>query len=272
MFDNIIASGLGFGWTIRIIAFTVPGLLIFACFTTTSRIDHKPKPLIVMDFVRPFKEIRFLILTAGSFFVFWGIFIPNNFIGLYAQSVGMSVNLSNYQLVILNAGRYAAPRVLFPVRAEIALKLTFYSASSYSVFGRITCGLLADKFGGINTITTNLILIIIFILALWLVQTISTTIAFSALYGFSSGAFISLLPVIIAQISNIREIGVRTGMVYFVSAFACLTGNPIGGALIKDNSAPYRWMQVFSVVAIFMGVVFFVLLRLTQSRNLKALV
>ncbi|KAL1301917.1 hypothetical protein AAFC00_006094 [Neodothiora populina] len=243
MFNNIIDAGVSFGWTIRIIAFTFLALLSFACVFTKSRLDHKPKPLIIMDFIRPLKEVPFLFLTAAGFFAFWGIFIPNNFIVLYAQSIGMSVNLSNYQLVVLNAA---------------------------SIFGRVGCGLVADRFGRINTIIINLVLVTVFVLALWLIQTEGTTIAFSTLYGFGSGSFISLLPAIIAQVSDIREIGVRTGIVYFVSAFACLTGNPIGSALIENNSHPYRWMQVFSAIIIFIGAGFFTLLRLSQSRKLTA--
>lgn len=59
-------------------------------------------------------------------------------------------------------------------------------------------------------------------------------------------------------------------MIYFVSAFACLTGNPISGALIQGTN--YRWMQVFAVLVIFVGLAFFVALRMAQSRSLMKVV
>lgn len=89
----------------RAVAFMLFGLLLLANATVKSRLLHKPKPWKVMDFVVPFKELKFLLLALGSFFFFWGLFLPIDFIVLYAQHCGMSEALSNYQLPILNAGR-----------------------------------------------------------------------------------------------------------------------------------------------------------------------
>lgn len=87
---------------------------------------------------------------------------------------------------------------------------------------------------------------------------------FSAIYGFTSGAFISLVPPAVALISDINEIGVRTGMVYGISAFACLSGIPITGALLipgDDNKLTYKWMQAFSIVAMGLGLCSFTAMR-----------
>lgn len=41
----------------------------------------------------------------------------------------------------------------------------------------------------------------------------------------------SLVPSVVAQISDIRQIGVRNGTVFFIVSIAALTGTPIGKLL-----------------------------------------
>lgn len=90
-------------------------------------------------------------------------------------------------------------------------------------------------------------------------------IVFAALYGFSSGAWISTSPAIIAQISPIREIGVRNGSMFAVIAIAALVGSPIGGALVAQDNGGYRYLQVFAGVMIAAGSVFYLVSRYTLA-------
>lgn len=48
---------VGFGWTMRICAFLILGLLIVANLTIRSRIPPQPKPVKLVDFVKPLKEV-----------------------------------------------------------------------------------------------------------------------------------------------------------------------------------------------------------------------
>ena len=52
-------------------------------------------------------------------------------------------------------------------------------------------------------------------------------------------------PSLVAQISPIREIGVRSGTFFLVISFAGLTGNPIGGALIQKDGGGFLYLQIF---------------------------
>jgi hypothetical protein len=79
--------------------------LIIANLTVKSRLKPRPRPLIIMEFIRPFGEITFLLVTLGSWFFFFGMFLPFTYIILQAQADGMSENLSNYLIPILNAAR-----------------------------------------------------------------------------------------------------------------------------------------------------------------------
>ncbi|GFF62156.1 uncharacterized transcriptional regulatory protein C11D3.07c [Aspergillus udagawae] len=50
----------------------------------------------------------------------------------------------------------------------------------------------------------------------------AATIVFAALCGFGFGAFISLLSAIIAEISDVKEIGTRTGVEFAIMSVAAL--------------------------------------------------
>lgn len=87
-------------------------------------------------------------------------------------------------------------------------------------------------------------------------------ITFAALYGFASGAFVSLLPAQMAQISPIEQIGVRVGVVFACISFAGLVGNPIAGAIVVHNHGKYWGLNVFAGVMLLSGASLFLLTRM----------
>ena len=108
-------------------------------------------------------------------------------------------------------------------------------------------------------------LCITFVLGIWIPShSNASIIVFSALYGFTSGTFVSLIPALIAQISEIREIGVRVGTLFFVIGFAGLTGNPIGGALLAQDDGGYTYLQVFCGLTMMVGDLLFLAARTVQ--------
>lgn len=103
----------------------------------------------------------------------------------------------------------------------------------------------------------------ILILGLWLPSTGNAPIIlFAALFGVSSGAGISLTPALCAKLSPIRDIGVRTGTVFTISAFAGLTGSPIGGAIISGSGGSFINAIAFSGAACAIGTMLFVASRI----------
>ena len=61
---------VGFGWTMRICAFLILALLIFANLTVRSRIPPSKRPFSAMAFVKPLGEPAFLMLTLAIFFFY----------------------------------------------------------------------------------------------------------------------------------------------------------------------------------------------------------
>lgn len=90
----------------RICGFLSLGLLVIANLTVQSRLQHHRKPFRPLDFVRPLRELPFVLTTAGTFFVYWGLFLPFAFIPTQAERYGMSSYLASYLIPILNAARY----------------------------------------------------------------------------------------------------------------------------------------------------------------------
>jgi predicted MFS family arabinose efflux permease len=106
----------------------------------------------------------------------------------------------------------------------------------------------------------------IIVFALWLPSRGSVPIIiFAALYGFSSGAFVSLAPSLIAQISDIRQIGVRSGTLFAIISIGALTGSPIGGALVTKNDGGFTYLQIFCGLCLMTGSFLFVASRWVQT-------
>lgn len=122
---------------------------------------------------------------------------------------------------------------------------------------------LADLFGRFNLMMLTSLFSVIIVLALWLPsRSNAPAIVFTSLYGFSSGAAVSLAPALVAQISDLREIGVRSGTYFCIVSFAALTGMPIAGALLPDPlHGSYLKLEIFCGVVMFGGVVFYILAK-----------
>jgi MFS family permease len=61
---------VGFPWAIRICAFLVLFLLIITNLTISSNLEHRRKPFKVSDFVRPMRELNYIIMCLASFFLY----------------------------------------------------------------------------------------------------------------------------------------------------------------------------------------------------------
>jgi predicted MFS family arabinose efflux permease len=103
--EHLLAR-LDFGWAIRICTFINLALLVIAIPTVTSRLPPHPKPVSLWDYLRPLKEVPFLMLSAGCALFYLGMYLPFNFIIVQALYEGMSTALAGYLIPILNATRY----------------------------------------------------------------------------------------------------------------------------------------------------------------------
>ncbi len=101
---------IGFGWTMRAVAFMFLGLLIIANLTIKSRFPPARRPFNFMELVSPFMERPFLLLALAAFFIYIGGFLPFNFLILQGEASGMSANLASYLVPILNGVSLVLPQ------------------------------------------------------------------------------------------------------------------------------------------------------------------
>ncbi|KAI5280915.1 hypothetical protein KEM54_003503, partial [Ascosphaera aggregata] len=219
---------IGYAWTMRTCAFIFLGLCVVINLTVTSRFPPSRKKFDPLAMITPFKEPPFFFTALGIFLFGFAVFLPFNYIILYGKRYGMSEKLSQYLSSILNGA---------------------------SNSGRVVPGAIADKVGRFNVMVIACLMCAIWTLALWIpADTNALVILFAVCYGFTSGAFVSLPPALVGQISEIEDIGVRTGTIFFFTSFGALTGNPIGGALVKNPLQDSYWkLQVFAGVMMIAG-------------------
>lgn len=220
------------------------GLLIIALLIMRPRLPSRrenpnaPTP----DFKAILKDTGWWTCVLGGFFVFWGLFFPFFYLQLFANLHGVPPSLSKYIITILNAS---------------------------SLIGRTVPNVFADYYGAYNTSIPLTFIAGALIFAMLGTTSQAGIIVFAILYGFFSGAFVSLVAADITTFAtSAHEVGTRLGAALFVFAFALLTGTPISGALLKPPH--YTWWRaiVFSGVSVLVGSVLLLVARQIAVRRL----
>ena len=129
------------------------------------------------------------------------------YIDLSATTVGISPEFSFYLLSITNAA---------------------------SGFGRVASGMLSDKLGALN-VSAPFTLVCAIMTYTWpLATTKGSLIAVGIIYGFCSGAYVTLLPVPLVAMGDMHDAGRRTGIAMTGIALGAVAGPPISGALVQS--------------------------------------
>jgi len=128
------------------------------------------------------------------------------YIDLSATTVGISPNFSFYLVSITNAG---------------------------SGLGRIVAGILADELGAL-TVAVPLTLVCAIMTYVWpFATTKGSLIGIGIVYGFCSGAYVSLLPTPLMMMGDMHDAGRRSGIALTCIALGAVAGPPISGAIAQ---------------------------------------
>jgi MFS family permease len=139
------------------------------------------------------------------------------------------------------------------------------SLTAISTFGRIIPAHFGDKFGVFNVMILNTMFGGIVTLALWLpAKGAAPLIVYACLYGFASGCTLSIIPAMVATISDIRKLGVRNGSLYALSAVGVLIGSPSAGAIVNDQHGSFSGLIIFCGVSLLIGTAFAIASRTSQ--------
>lgn len=233
------APKIGFPWAIRIIALLCAILCTAASLLLQTRLPLNKKAGASIDF-KALRDINYLVTTISVFLVEFAVFIPITYIASYAIHVGLNDTLSYAIVVFLNLG---------------------------AIPGRSLPGLVADKLGRFNIMIVTATICAVLTLALWLAagDNVAAIICYAVLFGFWSGAAISLTPVCISQVCATEDYGKRTGTAFTISSIGTLTGIPIGGAIQQQNHGDYWGLIVFGGLLYLAAAASFVVARVVCS-------
>lgn len=194
----------------------------FAVVVMRSRIPPRPFSEGGGLEYRAFKEPVYALFSIGCFLGFMGIWVPFFFIGGYAKSHGVDEDMAFYLVSIMNAA---------------------------STFGRVLPNIVADRIGGMNMFVPFAGLSSMLIILLQCAKSETGLIVYAIFYGFLSGSFVSLPPVVVASItSDFSKLGSRLGMAFTFCSFSILIGPPIAGAIISREGGAYTGAFVYAGV------------------------
>lgn len=196
-------------------------LMLFACLTMKARLPPRASPPY-KSLLGPWRDPRYACLVIGAAMILMNWASPYFNAPALAFSNGTSESIRGYSVVILQAG---------------------------SFFGRVLAGFMADKFGVWNVFVTMGIFSSAVLFSLWTPTTLpdAAVVIGLLLYGFGSGAWMTLVASSCAAISPMHEVGMRIGIIWSCTGPAALAGPVIVGALISAQNG------IFTHAAIFCG-------------------
>ncbi|KAI9503168.1 major facilitator superfamily domain-containing protein, partial [Coemansia spiralis] len=217
-----IIDSLGYKWALRILGiltFAVTGIMNLLYF---RRVPARPRKTL-FEFTAA-KRLVFWLMSLETFAMYTGYWALTFYIGTTARHLGGSIQDGSNLLLVLNAG---------------------------SAVGRVLAGVIADRFGNINTLFISLILTVVIEMPLWMTaHSMAPLYALCALYGLISPTFISINPVIVANQFDPEVLASVMGMANLFSGIGVLAGNLSQGAIFDK----YDKREQFTNTIIFSGV------------------
>ncbi|KAJ7718869.1 MFS general substrate transporter [Mycena maculata] len=215
MLNNTLHSSLGFGNSVCISAALISGLLITACLLMRPRLPpahHDPE---FWKSIRRFSHDRtYILATIGMSTFSVAFYFPLFFLQLDAATHGISRTFSFYSLVIMNASSFV---------------------------GRLTPGFFTHCLGIANMVAAAAGCGAVLILGMIGLSSIVSVVMLAILYGFCAGVFITLMPPLVAFLTeDLTELGLRMGVSFAIEGIGGLIGPPINGALLTSEFIWWR--------------------------------
>ncbi|GIJ84575.1 hypothetical protein Asppvi_003422 [Aspergillus pseudoviridinutans] len=229
-------SSLGFAWTVRIVGFIILPFMAFASVAVKPRLPPRKTRLFLLS---PYRDLRFITLFVALFFMFFGMFTPFFYLTTYATTRGMHTALAGYLLAIVNAT---------------------------STLGRIIPGILADKYGRLNTFAIGGVATGIIVLCMTSATTNAGLIVYAVFFGFTSGTIISSASAAFASCpKDPQDVGTYMGMGMAVAGLGALIGPPINGAIFDASGGFFQVCMFSGAMAVVGGFIAFAGKSLTSE-------
>ncbi|KAL3957202.1 hypothetical protein ACCO45_007780 [Purpureocillium lilacinum] len=206
---------IGFAWTVRAL-----GFVMFATSAIPLIIFRpRPKPPTKRKLVdlSAFKEPAYTSFVIGAAMTAITINIPFYYIQYYAISNSIaSRELGFYLLSVMLTG---------------------------SFFGRVLPNLLANRIGPFNIIFICTVMSGCLCLAFVNNFSLAGVTVAATLFGFFSGAYVSLPPTCYVRLSPTRSVvGTRMGMGFAIAMIGNLLGPPLAGLILREKGWNSMWI------------------------------
>ncbi|CCX11695.1 putative MFS monocarboxylate transporter [Pyronema domesticum] len=224
---QLLLPRVGFPWTMRVLGFVCLFLLTISNIVMKPRL--KPRKVGSLIELAAFKEATYTLFALGMFLNFMGLYFAFFYVSAYAkQKIGLSQSDAFTTLIVMNA-------VGLP--------------------GRVVPNYLADRVTGpLNLLIPCAIMVGVLFLCWIAVFSHATLIIWAAFYGIFAAGIQSLFPATLSSLTtDLTKSGTRLGMVFSIVSFACLTGTPIGGAIIQSQMGEYWGGQIFAGCCVLTG-------------------
>ncbi|KAG0368137.1 hypothetical protein BGZ54_002573 [Gamsiella multidivaricata] len=174
---------------------------------------------------------------------------------------------------------YMVPIFLIPTYSSVELNQSASTgANLISLFSginaasRIGLGVAADKLGRTNTLFTCCFFAGLSCLAIWsAASTIGILTAFMCVYGLFGGGFISIFPVVVAQVVGIERLSAALGILYFGNVVGNLLGAPIATAIMHAQNGRYIGAIMFAGFSPVLAAFFVLFIRFRINKKLFAI-
>ncbi|KZL69282.1 MFS monocarboxylate transporter [Colletotrichum tofieldiae] len=249
---------IGYQWTLRTMGFLIlANSIIIFLIARPKKATRTGGPLLELS---AFTELPYLLFTVGMFLALLGVYFAYYYVRTWKIPYGSLVRQQLTHCQVPNFGRDK----LNLTQDEALTVLIVMSA--VGIIGRLIPPYFADKsIKPLRTLVISLLLSSLNIFAWIAVSSTAGLYVWVVAYSFTANAVQTLFTASMGEVtSDMSKLGVRIGMVFTVVSFACLVGNPIGGALVNNNGGVYTYAQIFAGTSMLVGGLLVALAKMKQ--------
>ncbi|KAJ2556787.1 hypothetical protein EV175_001764 [Coemansia sp. RSA 1933] len=180
-----------------------------------------PVPANRINLARMAKDIRLIAVGCAGFFVNVSYFVPWYYLPTAALQLGQTKQAATNLVLYMNAG---------------------------STVGRVLAAYIAIAAGPINSIVVAYLICAALVLAVMLaVKSMVGYIILSVIYGGLSASFISITPLVLANIFGAHGVTAAMGIMNMWCSIGVLIGNPSQGAVYQVFDRPKHSFTAISI-------------------------
>ncbi|KAG0207712.1 hypothetical protein BGX28_001109 [Mortierella sp. GBA30] len=235
--NRFLISRIGYRWALRTmgISFFVIVFSVLYCIRPRIPVGKRGGP--IFDFSL-FKNRGFSTMYFMGVLVTFGYLTPVFLLPNYVTDLGMDPR-TGATLVGIFSGVNAVSRIILGIAAD--------------KYGRFNVLFLCTTMGGLACYI------------FWLnTKGLAMAIVFVVVYGINGGGFVSLFPVVAAEIIGIERLSAAVGLLYSGNLF----GTPIASAIVTASGGSYTWAIVFAGTTPILGAILLLIHRLKIERRL----